>query len=74
MVERWVGEKQPNVSGCLGWYHKIQIQAQIAAGGPFEKDQRVFPKEVKKFGVPEFVVVFGRRQLDTASCIDAAVR
>ena len=53
--------------------HKIQIQAQFAAGGPFEKDQRVFPKKVEKFGVPEFVVVFGRRQLDTASCIDAAV-
>ena len=36
--------------------HKIQIQAQFAAGGPFEKDQRVFPKKVEKFGVPEFVV------------------
>jgi hypothetical protein len=20
MVERWVGEKQPNVPGCLGWF------------------------------------------------------
>jgi hypothetical protein len=44
------------------------------AGRPnFEKDQRVFPEDVEKFGVPEFVVVFGRRQIDTASCIDAAV-
>ena len=53
---------------------KSKSRQQFAVGGPhFEKVQRVFPEEVEKFGVPEFVVVFGRRQLDTASCIDAAV-
>jgi hypothetical protein len=52
---------------------KSKSRPQFAVGGPhFEKDQRVFPEE-EKFGVPEFVVVFGRRQIDTASCIDAAV-
>jgi hypothetical protein len=55
---------------------KSKSRPQFAAGFPggphFEKDQRVFPEEVEKFGVPEFVVVFGRRQIDTA-CIDAAV-
>lgn len=53
---------------------KSKSRPQSMAGRPnFEKDQRVFPEDVEKFGVPEFVVVFGRRQIDTASCIDAAV-
>jgi hypothetical protein len=52
---------------------KSKSRPQFAGRPNFEKDQRVFPEEVEKFGVPEFVVVFGRRQIDTASCIDAAV-
>jgi len=55
---------------------KSKSRPQFAAGGPISKRIRELSrKKLKSSGCPSScLVVFGRRQLDTASCIDAAVR